>query len=40
MEFKELIGKTLTSVNGDKGDDEIIFETSDGQKYKLYHSQD
>lgn len=40
LEFKELIGKTLVSVKGGKGDDEIIFETSEGKKYKLYHEQD
>ena len=39
-EFKELLGKTLTSVTGEKSDDEIIFETSEGKRYKLYHDQD
>lgn len=36
--FSELKGKTLKSVinNGD----EIIFETVDGEQYKLYHNQD
>lgn len=40
MELKELLGKTLKSATGKGGDDEIIFETTDGEKYKLYHSQD
>lgn len=40
MEIKELIGKTLRKAMGKVGDDEIIFETTDGEKYKLYHSQD
>lgn len=37
--IKELLGKTLKSVTGKVGDDEIIFETTDGEKYKLYHWQ-
>jgi hypothetical protein len=40
MEFSDLLGKTLTSVRGAPGDDEIVFETSDGRKYKLLHDQD
>ena len=40
MELKELLGKTLKSATGKVGDDEIIFETTNGEKYKLYHSQD
>jgi hypothetical protein len=40
IEFSTLLGKTLTSVTGSKGDDEMIFTTSDGERYKLYHDQD
>lgn len=40
VEFNELVGKTLISVRGEKGDDEIVFETDSGEVYKLYHSQD
>ena len=37
----DLIGKTLISVNGaEKDNDEIIFECSDGNKYKMYHEQE
>jgi hypothetical protein len=38
VEFNELLGKTFkeVSVSGD----EIYFETVDGEKYKMYHSQD
>lgn len=39
FEFKELVGKTLTDVK-QNGDDEIIFTDSNGEQYKLYHSQD
>jgi hypothetical protein len=40
MNIKELLGKTLKSATGKVGGDEIIFETEDGEKYKLYHRQD
>ena len=38
LDVSELKGKTLTSVI--KEDDEIIFTTTEGEKYKMYHSQD
>lgn len=39
--FKDLIGKTLTSVdvNTERGD-EIIFNTSEGEQYRLFHVQE
>lgn len=40
IEFEDLLGKTLTSVTGDAGDDEVVFVTDDGTVYKLYHAQD
>lgn len=40
MELKELLGKTLTESTGKAGDHEIIFKTTDGKTYKMYHSQD
>jgi len=36
--LKELLGKTLTDIQ--QSDDEIIFSTSDGKSYMMYHSQD
>ena len=40
-DFSELIGKTLTAIGGaEVGNDCIIFETTDGDIYKLYHYQD
>lgn len=38
-ELKDLIGKTLTKVE-QVGEDEIVFITNEGKRYKLYHSQD
>jgi hypothetical protein len=37
-EFKDLIGKVLVSI--ENKDDEITFQTKDGEVYKLYHEQD
>lgn len=40
-EVSELLGKTLVAITGaDEGNDEIIFECSDGSKYRMYHEQD
>lgn len=38
--IETLIGKTLTAVKGAVGADEISFVDTDGNAYKLYHSQD
>lgn len=42
MGIEVLIGQTLRKVEIDKGgsDDEIIFETINGNKYKMCHYQD
>lgn len=37
-ELKDLLGKTMTSVEN-KGD-ELVFTTTEGKSFKLYHSQD
>lgn len=39
LEFSALIGKTLASVTGKAGDDEMIFTTDSGEIFKLYHCQ-
>ena len=39
-EFSELKGKVLKSVNGEKGDTEVVFVTRDGETYKLIHFQE
>lgn len=33
-----LKGKTLSSIN--ESGDEIVFETTDGERYRMYHEQD
>ena len=35
-----LKGKTLSSVNGGVGYGEIVFVTSEGETYRMYHDQD
>jgi len=41
MEFKNLIGKTLTEIRGaEKESEEIVFTCSDGSEYKMFHGQD
>jgi hypothetical protein len=38
--FSDLRGKTLTKVTPSETADEILFETSDGLKYRMCHFQD
>lgn len=40
VEFSNILGKTLVSVEGRKGDDSITFTANNGDKYVLYHGQD
>jgi hypothetical protein len=37
--LKDLLGKTLTKVE-QIGDNELVFITNEGKRYKLYHEQD
>lgn len=39
-EIDVLLGKTLISVTGGKGYDEILFKTDNNKEYKMYHEQD
>lgn len=39
-EFSELLGKRIVKAAGVVGDDVVTFVTSDGETYRLYHSQD
>jgi hypothetical protein len=39
MKFSELLGKTLVSIKGGIGGEEIEFVDSNGQRYVMYHSQ-
>jgi len=40
MNINTLLGKTLVSCTGKVGDDKIIFTTTDGKIYKLFHDQE
>mgnify|MGYP001331377675 CR=1 FL=1 len=40
MDFSTLLGKVLVSIRGGVDDAELIFITSTGTQYKLYHEQD
>ena len=40
VDFSTMVGKTLVSVVKNNDDDELLFETTDGDKYRMYHSQD
>lgn len=40
VEFSTMVGKTLVSVVKNSDNDELLFETTDGGKYRMYHSQD
>jgi hypothetical protein len=35
--LKDLLGKTMASV--ENGGDELVFTTTDGKRFRLYHSQ-
>ena len=35
-----LKGKTLSSIDGEVGSDEIVFVTTDGERYRMFHDQD
>lgn len=39
MEFKDLVGKTFVSIEN-KDNEELIFTTIYGEKYRLYHDTD
>jgi hypothetical protein len=40
MEFKEMIGKTMTAVSVNDRKDEMIFTADDESKYRFFHYQD
>lgn len=35
-----LKGKTLASISGDVGSDEVVFVTTDDETYRMFHQQD
>ena len=40
MDFKDLLGKTLTSITVNDEKDEIVFKDTEGHTYEMWHSQD
>jgi hypothetical protein len=40
VEFDDLVGKTLTKVEGAVGDDRMTFTCDDGTSYVMFHLQD
>jgi hypothetical protein len=40
MDFNELKGQTITSIEGDKGSCELAFTMDNKNRYVMYHSQD
>lgn len=38
--IEQLLGKTLSNIFVNSGRDSILFESTDGKKYKMYHCQD
>lgn len=36
----EILGKTLSSIKGGKDSEELLFETEDGEVYKMFHERD
>lgn len=39
-EFSELLGRTITKIEGGVGDVELTFICDDGTKYRMFHDQD
>lgn len=40
VKIEELKGKTLKEIIGDVNSSELIFVTTEGDRYKMYHEQD
>ena len=40
VSISELVGQTLSKIEGKEGDEELTFYTVDGKVYKQYHDQD
>lgn len=38
--FEDLNGKTLVNIDGNIGNDSMIFTTTNNEKYELFHYQD
>jgi hypothetical protein len=38
--FSDLVGKTLTHIDGAVGDDVMTLTTTEGELYRMYHDQD
>ena len=41
VKLGDLVGQTIDHIKGGKvGDEELVFETAEGYKFRFYHSQD
>ena len=38
--FEDLKGKVLSEIIGGVGDEEMVFVTNEGERFKLYYEQD
>ena len=38
--FKNILGRTMVSVTGKQGDEDMVFTATDGSTFRFYHSQD
>lgn len=39
FEFEKLVGKTFVEIQANDAQDEIMFRTSDGEEFKMWHQQ-
>lgn len=39
LDISTMIGKTMASVTGKPGDEEMVFVSADGWKFRFYHQQ-
>lgn len=40
VDINALLGETLTRIDGEQGDTELLFHTQSGRTFKMFHEQD